>query len=72
MPAAPPVSLVTAADIAARLGQPMRRVQWVLATRHHIRPVARAGVVRVYSTGAITLVQDEIDDIDRRKGASRV
>jgi hypothetical protein len=71
MLAAPPVQLVTAADIAARLGQPLRRVQWVLATRHHIRPVALAGVVRVYSTTAVALVQDEIDRINRRKEAAR-
>jgi hypothetical protein len=69
---APCVSLVTAAEIAARLGQSLRRVQWILATRHHIRPAARAGGVRVYSTSAIALVQDEIDKIDeRRKGAAR-
>jgi hypothetical protein len=75
MLAAPPVQLVTATDIAARLGQSLRRVQWVLATRPHIRPVARAGAVRVYSTASIALVQDEIDRIDERRrevsGASR-
>ena len=71
MPITTPVSLVTTADIAARLGQPLRRVQWVLATRHHIQPVALAGVVRVYSTAAMALVQDEIDRINRRKEASR-
>ncbi len=72
MSAAAIVQLVTAADIAARLGQPLRRVQWVLATRPHIRPSARAGAVRVYSTAAIALVQDEIDRIEmRRKGVAR-
>jgi hypothetical protein len=71
MLASPPVQLVTAADIAARLGQPLRRVRWILATRHHIHPAARAGVVRVYSTAAIALVQNELDQIDRRKEASR-
>ncbi len=70
MLAASPVRLVTAAEIAARLGQPPRRVQWILATRPHIRPAARAGTVRVYSTAAIAQVQDEVDRIDmRRKGA---
>jgi hypothetical protein len=70
MIAEPPVSLVTAAEIALRLGQPLRRVQWVLATRPHIRPAALAGTVRVYSTVAIAQVQDEIDRMDeRRKGA---
>lgn len=71
MLAATPVQLVTAADIAARLGQPLRRVRWILATRHPIQPAARAGVVRVYSTATIALVQDEIDRIDRRKEATR-
>jgi hypothetical protein len=66
-----PVSLVTAADIAARLGQPPRRVRWILATRHHIRPAARAGAVRVYSTTAVALVQDEIDRMaTRRRGVT--
>jgi hypothetical protein len=67
-----PVRLVTAADIAARLGQPPHRVSWILATRRHIRPAALAGAVRVYSTSVIALVQDELDRIDaRRKGAAR-
>jgi hypothetical protein len=68
----PPISLVTAVDIAARLGEPLRRVQWILATRHHIRPAALAGVVRIYSTQAIALVQDELDRIEaRRRGVRR-
>ena len=72
MSVTPCVSLVTTAEIASRLGQPLHRVRWILATRHHIRPAARAGSVRVYSTAAIALVQDEIDKIDdRRKGAAR-
>jgi len=62
-----PVRLVTAADIAARLGQPPWRVRWILATRHHIRPAARAGTLRIYSTAVIALVQDEIDRIDLRR-----
>jgi hypothetical protein len=72
MPAVSPVRLVTAADIAARLGQPLWRVRWVLATRPRIRPAALAGAVRVYSTAAIALVQDEIDRMDaRRKEVAR-
>jgi hypothetical protein len=58
---AAPVQLVTAKDIAARLGQPLHRVRWVLATRPHIRPAALAGRTRVYSTSTIALVQDELD-----------
>lgn len=69
MPVQAPVRLVTAAEIAARLGQPLRRVHWVLATRPHIRPAAHAATVRVYSTAAIALVQDEIDSMDDRRRA---
>jgi hypothetical protein len=67
-----PVRLVTGADIARRLGQPVRRVQWVLATRLHLRPTAVAGHTRVYPVATVALVQDELDKIDarRRKGAS--
>jgi hypothetical protein len=73
MPIVSPVRLVTAADIAARLGQPLYRVRRILATRPHIRPAAQAGAVRIYSTAAIALVQDEIDRMDtRRKGVRYV
>jgi hypothetical protein len=66
------IRLVTPADIAARLGQPLRRVRWILATRPHIRPAARAGRVRVYSTASVALVQNEIDAIEAaRKGVAR-
>jgi len=72
VPVVAPVRLVTAADIAARLGQPHWRIRWILATRNHIQPAAQAGTIRVYSTAAIAQVQDEIDRIDtRRKGVSR-
>jgi hypothetical protein len=65
--------LVTAGDIARRLGQPLHRVLRVLATRPHIRPAARAGVLRVYSTSDVARVKDELDAIDARrsKGAGR-
>jgi hypothetical protein len=67
-----PVRLVTAADIARRLGQPVRRVRWVLATRLHLRPTAMAGPVRVYPVATVALVQDELDRIDdRRRKAAR-
>jgi hypothetical protein len=58
---------VTTADIAKRLGQPLSRVKWILATRHHIHPSAKAGTTRVYSTAVIALVQDEIDQMDSRR-----
>jgi hypothetical protein len=67
-----PVNLVTGSDIAKRLGQPVSRVRWILATRHHIRASARAGAVRVYSTAVIAQVQDEIDHIDSRRGRKEV
>jgi hypothetical protein len=73
MPHAPPITqLVTLGDIARRLGESLERVRRILATRPHIRPVARAGNTRVYSVSVIAQVQDEIDAIEQRRqrGAS--
>lgn len=64
-----PVRLVTVADIAERLGEPLWRVRWILATRHHIQPAAQAGRVRVYSRDAVALVQAEIDRMNHRRKA---
>ena len=45
-------------------------IGWVLATRHHIHPVAIAGATRVYSTAAIA--KREVDgpaECDRQAGS---
>jgi hypothetical protein len=42
-------------------------VVYVLATRHHIRPVARAGTLRLYSREALGEVREELNLIESRR-----
>jgi hypothetical protein len=60
--------LLTTGEIAARLGQPIHRVDYVVRARG-IRPAARAGRLRVFGTEAIAQIQDAIDAADDRRGA---
>jgi hypothetical protein len=53
--------------IAAELVEPLHRVLHVLATRHHIRPAARAGTLRLYDQQAVAMVRHELNAIDARR-----
>lgn len=66
---APPVvpTLKTSGVIAAQLGVPLHRVLYVLRTRGHIRPSARAGALRLYDRAAVTLVREELARIESRR-----
>jgi hypothetical protein len=63
--------LITPGVIGAKLREPLHRVLNVLATRAHIRPVARAGTLRLYSSQAIAQVRHELNAIDARRDAHR-
>ena len=52
--------------IAAHLGEPLHRVQYVLRTRSHIRPAARAGRLRLYDREAVAQIRHELNSIDAR------
>lgn len=56
--------LTTPGVIATQLGQPLHRVLYVLRTRSHISPVARAGTLRLYDRDAISAVEQELNTID--------
>jgi len=56
--------LTTPGVIATQLGQPLHRVLYVLRTRSHISPVARAGTLRLYDRDAISAIRQELDAID--------
>ena len=66
--------LVTPGVIAAEIGAPLHRVLYVLSTRPAIRPVARAGTIRVYDRMAVTQVGFQLRFMDagrrRRRGVS--
>ncbi len=59
--------LRTPGVIAELLGVPLHRVQYVLRTRPHIRPAARAGRLRLYDNEAIAMICQELNAIEARR-----
>ena len=60
-------SLVTPGDIARILREPLHRVDYILNTRNSIRPMRRAGIVRLFGPDAIDDVRQEITAIDAKR-----
>ncbi len=60
-------TLRTPGVLAADLGEPLHRVLYLLRTRQHIRPSARAGRLRLYGREAIQLLRVELDQLSRNK-----
>ena len=56
--------LITPGRIAVDVKQPLHRVLHILRTRGYIRPVARAGTLRLYRREAIAMVRHELNTID--------
>ena len=56
----------TPGRMAALLGVPLHRVVYILQTRKHIRPAARAGRLRLYDAEALALLRHELNTIDAR------
>jgi hypothetical protein len=65
-PAVP--SLLTPGKIADELGVSLPRVLYVLSTRRHIMPSARAGTLRLYDGQAVAQIRHELNGIDARRG----
>jgi len=64
--------LRTPGVIAAELGAPLSRVLYVLRARSHlIKPIGRAGCLRLYDRAAVETVRDALREMDQRKGAAR-
>jgi len=62
--------LWTTGRIAEILQVPLHRVQYVLATRPHIQPSARAGHFRLYDRHAMSQIRHELNAIDARRVGS--
>lgn len=73
MTAVEPVpKLRTPGVLAGHLGESLHRVLYVLRTRRHIKPAARAGRLRLYDRDAVALIRHELNAIDaRRQGGAR-
>lgn len=61
------ILLITSGVIARELGEPLHRVVRILNTRDHIRPLARAGTLRLYERDVIAEVRHELHAIDARR-----
>jgi hypothetical protein len=60
--------LITPGVIARELQRPLHRILYILGTRPHIRPSARAGTLRLYDRKAIAQVRHELNAIEARQG----
>ncbi len=60
--------LRTPGVIADEVEATLSRVLYILATRPHIKPTARAGNLRLYDRHAVALVRHELNAIDARRG----
>ena len=59
--------LRTPGVLAADLDVPLHRVMYILQTRDHIKPSARAGRLRLYDREALSLIRHELNAIDARQ-----
>lgn len=59
--------LRTPGVLASDLGVPLHRVLYILQSRAHIRPSARAGQLRLYDREAVALIRHELNAIDARQ-----
>jgi hypothetical protein len=62
--------LRTPGIIAAELDAPLGRVLYILRKRR-IRPIGRAGILRLFDQVAVETVREALEDMDQRKGARR-
>lgn len=65
-------SLLTPGRIADRLGVPLPKVLYVLSTRPHIQPSARAGCLRLYDRYAVAQIRHELNAIAARRSGKLV
>ncbi len=60
--------LRTPGVMAAELDAPLSRVLYVLRTRSHlIKPIGRAGCLRLYDRAAVEMVRNVLCDMDQKR-----
>jgi hypothetical protein len=60
--------LRTPGVIAAELAEPLSRVLYVLR-KLEVKPIGRAGVLRLYDRAAVETVRDALREMDQRREA---
>ncbi len=67
MPPTDAPRLRTPGVLAELLGVPLHRVDYILRTRRHIHPAARAGRLRLYDNEALAMLRHELNAIDSHR-----
>jgi hypothetical protein len=63
--------LRTPGIIADEVGEPLSRVLYILRTRsHQIKPIGRAGTLRLYSKEAVEKVRAALLEMQQRQGVA--
>ena len=62
---------LTSGDIAQAVGRSVFQVRYILDSRRDIRPVGRAGLVRLYSGEVVGRVRAELAAIDAKRDSRR-
>lgn len=62
-------TLLTVGRIAELLGEPVHRVMYVLNSRPHITPCARAARLRLFDCRSVAMIRHELNAIDARRSA---
>lgn len=57
----------TPGTIASELGEPPHGIVYILSSRPHIRPSARAGNLRLFDRAAVAQIRHELNAIDARR-----
>ncbi|MDD5011821.1 MAG: hypothetical protein PHQ00_06835 [Phycisphaerae bacterium] len=61
----PGIDLLTASQIAEHLGEPPQRVTYIIR-KHRIKPVARIGIIRLFSHYEINAIKQGLHNIQIR------
>ncbi|MDB5344293.1 MAG: hypothetical protein JWP89_2670 [Schlesneria sp.] len=59
--------LLTIGRIAAEEGETVRRIQYVLTSRPHIKPIALAGNTRLYNSQSVEQIRAALAEINSRR-----
>jgi hypothetical protein len=59
-------SFLTVGEVVKKLDCPIWRVQWLLRTCD-VKPIGRAGVLRLYEPNVMDVLQKELDSIQKRR-----
>ena len=70
MQTAKPPELNTLGKVAQHLQVPVHRVQYILRSRPHLRPIATAGRLRLFDSKTIEQIAKELQRIDSREATA--